>query len=299
MRPVLKNDDLIELNQINSFIFVPAIKKNFYDKILTLEGVNKPDGIIFDLEDSVDVKYKEKARDVLLDSLSAPDYRNDLSGNYLISVRINPISSKWFKDDLRLIDKIKPDILMTSKVKTANEVKKYKKIAKRLLIVVETLNGIANLQEIIKEMRGGDLFTVGYEDLSAELMIERPKKLNSFNPLSHILIESLIIARQNNIQIIDAPSRFFKTKQDLVQLKNECGYAAELGMIGKMAIHPNQICIINSVFKDKKNEMFKKANKILNKFSKLSDGSSVIVSGHNEMMDTPSYKMARKIVKHK
>ncbi len=53
-------------------MFVPAIKEKFYEKISTLEGNNKPDGIIFDLEDSIDTKHKERARDVLLDFFSKP-----------------------------------------------------------------------------------------------------------------------------------------------------------------------------------------------------------------------------------
>lgn len=299
MRTILKKINLIELNQINSLIFVPAIKKSFYDKILTFKKADKPDGIIFDLEDSINIKYKAKAREVLLNSLSTTNYRNILFDNYLIVIRVNPINSEWFNDDIKLINKIKPDILMTSKVETGNEVREYKKIAKHLIIVVETLNGINNLEKIIKEMGSGDLFVIGYEDLSSELMIERPKNLNSFNPLFHILMRSLIIARQNNIQMIDAPARFFKTKQDIAKFKNECRYTAGLGMIGKMAIHPNQICVINSIFKNKKNEMLKKAQKILNKFARLKDGSSAIVNEHNEMMDTPSYKMANKIIKYK
>ncbi len=197
-----------------------------------------------------------------------------------------------------MIAKIKPDVLMTAKVETAREVKQYKKIScKQLFVVVETLNGVENIQEIAREMRKTDLFAVGYEDISAELMIDRPEKLDSLNPVSHIMLQSLIVARQHNIQMIDAVSGFFKTKQDLGKLKNECIYTAGLGMVGKVAIHPNQIRIINTIFKKKKKDMRERAFKIIEKLEKTTDGIHVGLDENNKMIDTPSYKMAHKIIK--
>jgi len=284
---------MINLFKINSLLFIPAIKERFYRKILTLKGNKKPDGIIFDLEDSVHPKFKHKARKVLLKFFEARQNKK-IFEEYIILVRINPITSPFFKEDLKLIMKIKPHILMTSKVETASELKIYKKIYKQLFVVVETLKGIFNLKSILRETRKTDLFAIGYEDLSSELLIERPENLKDTNPLNFVLMYSIILSRYFGIPMIDAVSRYFK-KTDLMKLKKECEYTAKLGLIGKVAIHPNQIPIINSIFKRRKDEIKKIASKIIKKFANITDGSFVIVD--KGMMDTPSYKLYINLLK--
>jgi len=284
---------MINPYKINSLLFIPATKERFYKKIFTLKGDKKPDGIIFDLEDSVHPKFKRKAREVLLKFFELPQNKK-IFEEYIILVRINPVTSTFFKEDLRLIRKIRPHILMTSKAETANELKIYKKIYKQLFVVVETLKGIFNLRSILRETRKTDLFAIGYEDLSSELLIERPENLKDANPLTFILMYSIILSRYFSVPMIDAVSRYFK-KTDLMKLKKECEYTARLGLIGKVAIHPNQIPIINRFFKRRKAEIKKNASKIIKKFTNLSDGSFVVVD--KGMMDTPSYKLYSKLIK--
>lgn len=291
-----KTNDCVNLNNINSLLFVPAIKEKFYNKIFTLKGSNKPNGIIFDLEDSVDIKSKKSARDILLKFINNSNNRNKLFGQYTTLIRINPFSSKFFKDDINLVKKIQPNILMLAKIETVDEIKIYKKIYRQIFVVVETLKGISNLEKILQEMRNTDLFAIGYEDLSSELLMERPKNLNSLNPLSHLLLDSVITARRFNVPMIDAVSRLFKTQTDLQELKKECLYTTELGLIGKVAIHPNQVTTINKIFQQKKKKEKQRAHKIITNFDNLTDGSFVFVDENNEMIDTPSYKMAKKLL---
>jgi len=291
-----KINTLVNLNDINSLLFVPAIKEKFYSKIFTLKGNSKPNGIIFDLEDSVDIKSKKIARDILSKFINNSNNRNKLFDQYITLIRINPFGSKFFKSDIDLVKKVRPNILMLAKVETADEIKIYKKTYRQIFVVVETLKGISNLEKILKEMRSTDLFAIGYEDLSSELLMERPKNLNSLNPLSHLLLDSVITTRRFNVPIIDAVSRLFKTQTDLIKLKKECLYTSELGLIGKVAIHPNQIATINNVFQQKKEKAKQRASKIIANFDKLTDGSFVFVDENNEMIDTPSYKMAKKIL---
>ncbi len=44
--------------KIRSLLFIPAIKESYFDKIADLRDNERPDGIIFDLEDSVSEQYK-------------------------------------------------------------------------------------------------------------------------------------------------------------------------------------------------------------------------------------------------
>ena len=66
--------------------------------------------------------------------------------------------------------------------------------------------------------------------------------------------------------------------------------------MGKAAVHPNQVPVINKVFEKRRMSMLRRAREVLSKFEKLNDGSSVIVNKKGEMMDTPSYVMYKRIL---
>lgn len=278
-------------------LFIPAIKKQLFDKILYFNKEDKPDGIIFDLEDSIHEDYKNEARTILLKKfLNDVRYRTQLFDKYHVFIRINAYKSKWFRDDIKIVNKIKPNFLMLSKVETEKEIEDIRKKSKvpQIFAVIETFAGIKNREKILKTLKKIDLFAIGYEDLSAELFIERPENLNSITPLSLILMESIIDARKNKITMIDAVSRKFSTHQDLNELKKECLFTANLNMSGKVAIHPNQISVINSIFD--KNLLLKRARHIISEFKKIKDGSFVIKDTNKGMLDTPSCKMYSEIL---
>ncbi|EKE03770.1 MAG: hypothetical protein ACD_20C00154G0001 [uncultured bacterium] len=282
--------------KIRSLLFVPANKKEFINKILTLEETNKPDGVILDLEDSVSPDYKNKARSILSGLFHNQVLINKLRHKYIICIRINEYDSKWFKEDLNLVNATKPDFLMLPKISSLTEMKNIKNqsLAQQFIITIETLLGLENLSKITSIMSFYDLLAIGYEDISSELLIERPNTLKNISPLAFILMYLLIKARRKNLIVIDAPSRKFIDKKALKDLEEECVVNKENGFSCKMVIHPNQISIINNIFEKK--SLINKAKNIINKFKQLPYGVSVTKNEQNEMIDTPSYKMYKKIL---
>lgn len=283
--------------RIKSLLFIPAIKEKYFDKILDLKNNNKPDGIIFDLEDSVNEEYKDNAREILFNRLiKNTGYKTNISNLYKIFIRINSFKTKWFAGDLDLVKKIAPDFVMLSKVEKEKELLLTRKKCKnpQLFVVIESIKGVKNREKILESMKPEDLFAIGYEDLSSELLIERPNDLSIENPISKILIDCIISARDKDIIMIDAVSRKFETPKNLKYLEKECKFTLSLGLTAKVAVHPSQVSIINRVFNKK--ILFKKARNVLGKFEKLEDGSFVIVSKNKEMIDTPSYKMYKKLL---
>lgn len=291
------NRGIVNPYRIRSWLFIPAVKENFFDKIMDLDGENKPDVIVFDLEDSVHVDYKEGAREILRSRLYEDVvYRKEFFRKYVGTIRANSYDTEWFKEDLKLIDMIKPDFFALSKVESADQIRfvRHNSSASQLFVPIETIRGFRNRERIMREMQPHDVFVVGYEDLSAELMIERPE-LDSVNPLTKIILRSIVSARKNNIIMIDAVSRKYGTPENIKSLEEECRYTAEkLGLSSKVAIHPSQVPVINSVFD--KDPLIERAKEILGKFEELEDGSFVITNEKKEMMDTPSYRMYSKIL---
>ena len=288
--------DKINPFKIRSLLFVPAIKKEFIDKIIDLEGINKPDGIIFDLEDSVHLDYKDEARKNLDELFKNKEIIDKLKDKYIICIRINKYGTKWFKNDLRFINQIKPNFLMLAKVESAKEVRIIRKKSKikQLIAPIETLEGLKYIKEITSELNFYDIFACAYEDTSAELLIDRPENLNYINPLTFFLMNCIIEARRNNLIMLESPSRKFADEKGLKECEEEATLGKNNGFTGKFAIHPNQVAIINKIF-DKK-VIVNRAEKVLGQFKDLKDGTSVIVNENKEMMDTPSYKMYSKLL---
>ncbi|MDD4990285.1 MAG: aldolase/citrate lyase family protein [Candidatus Pacebacteria bacterium] len=283
--------------RIKSLLFIPAIKESYFDKVLEFKGDEKPDGIIFDLEDSVGEQYKNDARKILFNRLVKDmQFKEKISSIYKIFVRINGLKTKWFSDDLNLIKKIAPDFLMLSKIEEKKELILTRKKSKdsQLFVVIESIKGFRNREKILGLMKPSDLFAIGYEDLSSELLIERPDDLSAENPITKILMDCIISVRERNVIIIDAVSRKFGTPENLEQLEKECQFTLSLGLTGKVAVHPSQVPIINKVFN--KEVLLKKAEEVLAQFKELKNGSSVIVRESKEMNDMPSYKMYKKLL---
>lgn len=291
-------DKKINPFRIRSLLFLPAIKKEFINKVINLENKNKPDGIILDLEDSIKPEYKDKARQNLEQLFANPVLIDTLRYKYIICIRVNEYNSSWFKKDLDFINKVKPHFLMLPKIRSANELKNIRSqcLMRQFIVTIETLLGLKNLSKISTAMNFYDLLAIGYEDISSELLIERPNNLKEINPLTFVIMQILIEAREKNLIVLDAPSRKFIDQRTLKNLEEECVFNNNNGFNCKMAIHPNQIPIINHIFE--KNPLINRTQNVCNILKHLSHGAAVTIDEKNEMIDTPSYKMYKRLLRY-
>ena len=281
----------MKLNQLRSIHFIPAHKTEFLNNILNDKKI-KPDALIFDLEDSIRPEAKNMARKNLIKMFT--ENKEKLS-NYILIVRPNKEGTSYNKEDVKIISQINPDVVLLAKVENEKEIAHARKTYKNkpLIVAIETILGVDNINKILDSLTENDALVVGYEDLSAELQIERPKDLASTNPLTYLIFEVYKSARKHNVILFDAVCRYFK-EEDLQILEKECSFTSELRFTGKFSIHPNQINLINHYFDKTKLKEF--ANDIVQRFYNVEDGSAVIVKD-KQMMDTPSLKLYEKYKK--
>ena len=276
------------IHSIKSLHFIPAHKTTFFDYIIK-EAKTKPDALVFDLEDSVKPEAKDIARENLVKIF---ENNKEVLKNYFIIIRGNKEASEYYDKDIKVLKKLNPDAILLAKVEDKKEIKHARKVFKDkpIIVAIETIKGVENREQIIGCLQKDDVVVVGYEDLSAELMIERPKELSSVNPLTSLLFEVFKTARKYKIKIFDAVCRYYK-EEDLKILENECEFTLALRFSGKFSIHPNQISLINAYFDKKKIMDF--AADVVSKFNDVKDGTAVIVKD-NQMMDTPSLKLYKR-----
>ena len=126
----MKNQDTIKsvvpfrLNR--SELAVPGSRPEFFEKAAESDS----DAIFLDLEDSVSVERKNKAREFILDAIRNLNWKNKT-----LSVRVNPIDTDFFIKDIEKLvglNKQRLDLIMLPKVNSERDVLKLEKIVNQI-----------------------------------------------------------------------------------------------------------------------------------------------------------------------
>ena len=253
-------------------LFVPANKLDWIEKAERSEA----DGLIIDLEDSVPLEEKGKARDGLVEYLSS----EEISKPFFI--RTNPLTSQEGRKDSSSFGTKKNNFLglMTPKIESLDELKDLPDTLK-ITLLVETPLAIENLASLASDIRVNGI-ALGGADLSAELGSDM-----SWDSLLYSRSKIVTHVSINGIFSIDSP---FMDINDLDQLNEESRKAKSLGFNSKFAIHPNQVETISRNFLPSEEEI-EEAKKILKAFTN-SDGGAISVDG--KMVDEPVVKLMKK-----
>jgi citrate lyase subunit beta / citryl-CoA lyase len=276
---------------MSSLLFVPANDERKFQKASNLAC----SGIIIDLEDAVHLSQKGAARTSL--SEIVPKYRNPKKKLY---VRINGLHTDLWRDDLSEVIKIKPDGVIVPKAEqnlavvddyltlledehglTQNSVK--------LILILETAQGIVNMEEILSSSPRIDSATIGMADLSADLGTSWDDLFTQEPPLLLSVREKLVLVSRK--LGLSAPwDSVYMRFQDAEGFRRDAMIGKRLGFQGKHVIHPSQIDVVNDVYRVS-DEEYAKAKEILSKIEGL---GAVQVDGL--LVDEPVVKRARQVI---
>jgi len=225
-----------------SWLFLPAHKHKFWKKITDLS----PDVLVIDLEDSVFWNKKDSAR--LIFETQVKEYIPQKS----IAVRINPLDSKWGPLDLSTSLNLGIVDIVLPKVKGAGDILRVHEFAKRegfdpqilnIIPIIETTQAFERFDEIAT-VEGVRAAIFGSEDLFAEFGLSS----NRDSPLfKQIQVTLSLKAQKQKLMLIDCANPVYGP-QYCAEFRKECVYSSEIAFKGKLAIHPNQIEVINSLF---------------------------------------------------
>ena len=117
---------IVPLRLNRSELAVPGSRPEIFEKA----AASKSDAIFLDLEDSVAVEKKNKARESTLDAIRNINWKNKT-----LSVRVNPMDTIFFKKDIEKLiglNSNKLDLIMLPKVNSEKDVMKLEKIVNQL-----------------------------------------------------------------------------------------------------------------------------------------------------------------------
>ena len=239
---------------MRSLLFVPADSARKLDKAMS----SGADTLIVDLEDSIALDGKAHAREAAAAFLK--NAMTSATRPYLM-VRVNGLQTGLTDADLDAIAPAKPDAIMLPKAEGgAALVHADAKLAVReaqndladghikiLPIATETAAALF----LVGTFAGASArligMTWGAEDLSAELgaRTNRDEQSRFLDP--YRLARSLCLAGAAAAAVPAIDTVFVDFRND-VGFRRECEEACRDGFVGKMAIHPAQVPIINEVF---------------------------------------------------
>jgi citrate lyase beta subunit len=237
---------------MRSKLFVPGSRPELFDKAMAGEA----DALSIDLEDSVDESRKVEAR------ASVAEFLRSLPGDKskTIIVRVNGITTPHFKADVEAIAGPGLDLINLPMVQSAEDVR----AAATAIAWVEAAKGItkplsllANIESakgfrLAAEIAGADKRVAGLQLGFGDLL--EPLSIDRYNPnvILHFQLGVRLAAGEAGVFAYDSA---FANVRDVEAFRREAETARKLGYLGKSAIHPNQVPIINAVFRPTNEEI--------------------------------------------
>ncbi len=281
------------MNPVRSMLFTPGHRLDLIEKAIK----SGADAVIIDLEDAVSLDNKAAARDNLaeLPESTVPFY-----------VRTNAVETGLLWDDVLaatvanvagLVLPKADDPGLISKVDgalTVLEMSSGKSVGTLSLIpLIESALGVRMTYEIARasERIQCVMFGGGEQgDLVADLGAEwTPEGTGLLHARSQVLLSSRAAGVPYPMEAV------FMDFRDLEALRVESELARRIGYVGKVAIHPAQVPIINDVFTPTP-EVVEYQKKVLAAFEEAESQGSASIAVDGKMVDYAVARVARTII---
>lgn len=284
---------------MRSMLFLPADSEK---KIAKGEGTNA-DGLILDIEDSVALSRKKEGRKLARAYLDANPVA---SRRKKILVRINPLGGGMTLDDLSAVVGGAPDYVLLPKYRRREDVIELDHYLsalevrdgvppghiKILVIGTETGEGVLNLAGLTDCSPRLAYVSWGEFDLSADVGAETHLLPDGGWDDLFRTARSLCLAAAAAAGIEPCNTVFTDFKDD-AGLKDACLGARRAGFTCMMAIHPNQVDIINEAFSISA-EQLQWSRRVVEAFDANPDLGVVGLDGI--MLDKPHYTQAKRMI---
>lgn len=286
--------------KLRSMLFVPADS----DRKLAKALGSPADVLILDLEDSVAESRKEAARQMAAEFIAA----QSPSTAARLFVRINPLDTALAMGDLAAVTVPGLAGIMLPKTRSAADITRLAHcldalearagVAHGTIAIVpvatETPEAMLNMQSFAAgataRLAG---ITWGAEDLSAAIgAVSNREEDGSLSPL-YALANSLCLcaAASAGVPPIDTLHADFRDPEGLAKA---CRASRRRGFRGRIAIHPDQVAVINEAYTPTEAELTH-ARRIVDAFAAAPEAGTLSIDG--VMVDTPHLTQARETLR--
>ena len=284
---------MAELTRVRSMLFMPASRAGMIAKIPRLA----PDVAVVDLEDAVPADAKDAARDIAAAAIGALDP----AGPATVLIRVNPVGTPWFADDVAAFAHVAPDAILVPKIQSAEQLDG---VGTRLLdmhadrririwAMIETPLAVFNIAAIAAAARDSESrlagFVLGTNDLAKET---RARIVAGRAPMVAWLMACVAAAHAYGIDALDG---VYNDIADADGFAAECAQGRDMGFDGKTLIHPNQIGPCNAAFSPSPGEV-EEARRIIAAFDLPENHGKGVVKLDGRMVERMHADIARRVV---
>tara|TARA_B100001057_G_C22787404_1_gene926174 strand:- start:916 stop:1572 length:657 start_codon:yes stop_codon:yes gene_type:complete len=215
--------------KFRSILFVPAHEEKKIKKAYTLNA----DLVVLDLESTVPDDQKDNAKNII------KSCNVNKTNTY---IRINKHSDLDFVTAENFLGIFLPFTENKAQLEKIDDLLKKKESHKTDVIpILESINGLANLEEICSFKERVNIISFGSHDLAKSINLkvsEDEKEILEFR-------KNIVNKSKNLKKPIDTSYLNFK---NLSGFEQSCMTVYELGFGGKACIHPDQVKISNRIF---------------------------------------------------
>jgi citrate lyase subunit beta / citryl-CoA lyase len=281
-----------------SLLFVPGDSTRKLEKALQTAA----DALILDLEDSVSGENAEIARSIVRGCL---EKRPKATRTQQLWVRVNALTHPESMADIAAIAGGQPDVILLPKTRDGSDVARLDHYLSALEardgvesgsigivpVVTETPESMLAIQTYIGCSARLVGMTWGAEDLSTALQASTNRLPNGAWEHTYWMARStcLLAARAAGVEPIDTMFGDYRDAEGLAQAATASRRA---GFSGKVAIHPDQVGIINQSFSPSEDEI-RYAQQVVEAFGSQGTGT---IGLNGKMLDMPHLKQARLVL---
>ena len=282
---------------MRSLLFVPGNSQRKLEKGFA----SGADVVIVDLEDSVAAADKAAGRAIAAEFLGA---RGTAAGP-TVYVRVNDFTTGLTDDDLAALMPVRPHGIMLPKCLNGGDGTRR---AARLRVFVADNgldDGVTRIVPLITETAAAVLaahtygpeprlagLTWGAEDLSASVGARTARDAGgAYTDLFRFArTVTLLAAAAADVPAIDTVFPDFRAAD---AFRRECEEAERDGFTAKMAIHPDQVAVINAVFTPSP-EAVARSRAVVEAFASAGNPGVVAIDG--KMYDRPHLRLAERLL---
>lgn len=274
------------LTRVRSVLFAPAVRP---DVLAKLAG-RGADAVVIDCEDATPAVAKAASRQHAL------RYGAETAASGVqVLVRINPVTSEWFDDDIR--EALSPGLagVVVPKVEHVDDLDRIADALDAaghhdlgIMVGLETALGVADARDLLHHPRVVAAY-FGAEDFVADMGGRR----TAGNAEVHFARSSVALAgRLAGVPMIDQVVTDFRNDDAFVA---EVAEARNLGYRGKLCIHPCQVQLAHDAFTPSVAEV-DRARRIVAAYSAAATAGLAAIDFEGQMVDAPVVAQARQLI---
>lgn len=286
---------------MRSLLFVPGDSERKMEKAATCGA----DALILDLEDSVALSRKSEAREMVA------RYLENASRLYpapRLIVRVNALDTGLTDADLAAVIKARPDAVLLPKAGSGADLQA---LGARIAVeeagaglaegsvlihalMTESAKGLLNAGTFAAKSERLAALAWGAEDLAADIGATSNKDdQGRYTDVFRLARSQTLLAAAH--AGVDAIDTVFTDFRHMAALETECHAAVRDGFSGKMAIHPDQVPVINAAFTPAPEDV-EHAVQVLALFAAAGPEAGVL-SLDGKMIDKPHLRQAERVAR--